>query len=46
MKKYWLAFLILGLTALACGLFSPPEVVRIPVTQIVPTVPPTIAGSG
>jgi len=41
MKKHWLAFLILGLTVLACGLFSPPEVVQIPVTQIVPTVLPT-----
>ena len=43
MKKPWLAFLILGLTALACGLFSSPEVVKIPVTQIVPTIPPTTA---
>ena len=43
MKKPWLAFLILGLTAMACGLFSPPEVVRIPITQVVPTVPPTTA---
>ena len=45
MKKYWLAFMILGLTMLACGLFSPPEVVRIPVTQVVPTVPPTTVTS-
>jgi len=41
MKKYWPAFLILGFVTLACGLFSRPEMVRIPVTQVVPSVVPT-----
>lgn len=45
MKKYWFAFLIIGITALACGSFSTPEAIQIPVTQIVPTVPPTTAVS-
>ncbi|HEY9152784.1 MAG TPA: Gmad2 immunoglobulin-like domain-containing protein [Anaerolineales bacterium] len=44
-EKVWLAFLILGFAALACGLFSPPEIVQIPVTQIAPTVPPTTVAS-
>ncbi len=43
MKKPWLVSLILGFVTLACGLFSPPEVVRIPVTQVFSTVPPTTA---
>jgi Immunoglobulin-like domain of bacterial spore germination len=43
MKKPWIASVILGFAVLACGLFSPPEVVRLPVTQVVPTIPPTTA---
>src|SRR5208337_3414284 len=43
MKKPWLVSLILGFVTLACALFSQPEVVRIPVTQVFPTVPPTTA---
>lgn len=43
MKMHWHAFLILGLAALACGWFSQPEEVRIPVTHVVPPVPPTTA---
>ena len=43
MKKPWLVSLMLGFVTLACGLFSAPEVVRIPLTKVVPTVPPAAA---
>ena len=45
MKRFRIAFLMLGSAALACGLISTPEVVKIPPTQIAPTVPPTTAVS-
>jgi len=45
MKIHWLTFPILGLAALACGLISQPEVVKIPPTQTAPTTPPTTVAS-
>ncbi|HUI88528.1 MAG TPA: Gmad2 immunoglobulin-like domain-containing protein [Anaerolineales bacterium] len=45
MKKRWLVFLILGFAVPACGLFSSPELVKIPITQVAPTLPPTTAAS-